>query len=328
MATVPPVAPPAEPGEPPNRWPWVVIGLALLIVVVAALFYLFNRPRAADVSATPTATLTPAVLVVTATPLPTLTASPTLVPSATPVPSPTPAPPTATPLPVPTTAPTAPAAQVEPTVPPAAQAAPPAGQTAPTPTLSAAAGSATSPLQAAGPPTVPPTPTAAVAPSPTSFAGQVANAGGAGNTRSDLDAAYGAPVGETPEHLVVYRKAPIEYHVGFVPDPQGRAALVVELPQQGQSWTPDQATAESRKLLPKDAQPPSAAPEGNDQFIIERYTSQSLGQALPASTFTANRGQPGQFLVVYVRDQQQQGRISRIIIGAGTDPQALIQQGH
>jgi hypothetical protein len=172
----------------------------------------------------------------------------------------------------------------------------------------------------------PPSPVAA--PSPTPQLAQVANTGGLGNTRADLDAAYGAPAGETPEHLVVYRKNNVEYHVGFVPDSNGRAALIVELPPQGTpSLALDQAMAEVRKVLPKDAQPPNPAPEGNERFVIERYTSQSLAQALPAETFTANKGQPGQFLAVYVRDTQQQARITRIIIGPGNDPQALVDQG-
>jgi hypothetical protein len=126
----------------------------------------------------------------------------------------------------------------------------------------------------------------------------------------------------------VYRKNNVEYHVGFAPDPNGRAALIVELPPQGtQAFTLDQATAEARKLLPKDAQPPNPPPESNDRFVVERYTSQSLAQALPANVFTANNGQPGQFLAVYVRDSQQQARITRLIIGPGNDPQGLITVG-
>jgi hypothetical protein len=155
----------------------------------------------------------------------------------------------------------------------------------------------------------------------------VANPGGEGNPRPDFDAAYGPPVGETPEHLVVYRKNNVEYHVGFVPDANGRAALLVEIPPQGTTLALDQAMAEAHKLLPKDAQPPNPQPEANQQFVVERYTSQTLAQALPPDVFTANKGQPGQFLVVYVRDAQQQARITRIIIGPGNDPQALVNQG-
>ena len=87
-------------------------------------------------------------------------------------------------------------------------------------------------------------------------------------TRSDLDSAYGVPAGETPEHLIVYRKNNVEYHVGFVPDPTGRAALIVELPPQGaQSFALDQAMAEARKLLPKDAQPPNPPPNWPDHRL-------------------------------------------------------------
>jgi hypothetical protein len=156
----------------------------------------------------------------------------------------------------------------------------------------------------------------------------VANAGGLGNTRTDLDAAYGPSTGETPDHLIVYRKNNLEYHVGFVPDPNGRAAVIAELPQPpAQPWTREQALGEGHKLLPKDAQPPNPQPEGNDQFIVERYTSQSLAQALPAEVFTANKGQPGQFVVVYGKDSAPGGRITRIALGPGNDPQAVINQG-
>jgi hypothetical protein len=113
-----------------------------------------------------------------------------------------------------------------------------------------------------------------------------------------------------------------------VPDPNGRAVLIVELPQQtAPPWTQEQALTEGHKLLPKDAQPPNAQPEGNDQFLVERYTSQTLAQALPAQVFTANKGQPGQFLAVYVKDSPQGSRITRIILGPGNDPQALVSQG-
>jgi hypothetical protein len=181
----------------------------------------------------------------------------------------------------------------------------------------------TAPPAGAAPPNPTSAPQTAPPPAPTPVVGQVANAGGLGNTRSDLDAAVGPPTGETPEHLVVYRKNNIEYHVGFVPDINGRAELIVEVPQQPLAF--EQAQAEARKLLPKDAQPPNPTPEGNNQFALERYTSQTLAQALPPEAFTANNGQPGQFLIVYVKDQQ--GRIARIILGPGNDLNALINAG-
>ena len=154
----------------------------------------------------------------------------------------------------------------------------------------------------------------------------MANAGGLGNARSDLEGAYGGPVGETPEHLVVFRKNNFEFHVSFVPDINGRAELIVQVPQQpNQALALEQAQAEAHKLLPKDAQPPNQTPEGNNQFAVERYTSQSLAQALPPDVFSANGGTPGQLLAVYVKDPQ--GRITRWIVGAGNDPNALMNQG-
>ena len=343
MATLPPPPTPPvapdDPGEPSNRWPWVALALGVLIIAVAGLFYLFNRPRTVNINvegtattnpvaraASPPATLVPPTLPASST----LVSTPTPAPSPTPQPSPTSPPATATPAPPP-----APAA------PPAATAPPDTGATAPAQSASApgapttaaqapAAAAPTTPLPPTPPaaPTSPPTPSPAPSPSPTPFAGQVAAAGGLGNTRSDLDTAYGPPAGETPDHLVVYRKGTAEYHVSFVPDPQGRAAIVVELPGQGQQpWALDAATAEARKLLPRDAQPPTAPQEGNDQFVAERYTSATLAQALPAAAFTSSGGQPGQFMVVYVKDPQPGGRITRIVVGAGNDPQALMTRG-
>jgi hypothetical protein len=230
-----------------------------------------------------------------------------------------------------------PAAQPAPANPPAGQSAP-ANPTTSQPTPTAVAAPAGQPAPA-NPPPGQPTPVSkpaaqstppATPPSPTPFAGQVAGAGGAGNTRADFDQAYGAAAGETPEHLIVYRKNNMEFHVNFVPDPNGRAALLVEMPQPQTNASPltiESATADAHRLLPRDAQPPNPQQEGSDQFVVERYTSQLFAQALPASAFSANGGQPGQFLVVYVRDPAQQSRITRFIIGAGNDPQALLNQG-
>jgi hypothetical protein len=326
MAVRPPVA---EPGEPSNRWPWVALALGLLIIVVAVAYFLFNRQSSVNVTVQGTPTVAAVARAGTASPgppptlvAPTLPPSATLAPTATAAPSPTP-PPAPTNTPVPTAPPTPAQAAAPPPPPPAQPTQPPApNQPAAQPTQTPPSTQATA--QAT------PSPSAATPPSPTPFAGQVANSGGLGNTRADFDAAYGQAVGETPEHLVVYRKNNFEYHVNFVPDPNGRAALLVEMPQPQTNAAPftlESAMAEAHKLLPKDAQPPNPQPEGSDQFVVERYTSQLLGQALPANVFTANQGQPGQFLVVYVRDPAQQGRVSRFIIGPGTDPQALMNQG-
>jgi len=321
MATVPPHNAPAGPGEPSNRWPWIALILGLVVVLLAIGYFLFNRTQTVNINAEGTPTPNLVARAGTASPGPPATLAPptpptsaALAPTATPVPVPTntPAPPTPSPAPT----------QPPPTSPPA-QAAPAAAGT-PAPGGGQPAETGASPASTGTPASGATTPNAtAAAPTPTAFAGQVANAGGLGNTRSDVDAAFGPPTGETPEHLVVYRKNNVEYHVGFVPDINGRAALIVELPQQPLAL--DQAQADAHKLLPKDAQPPNPPAEGNDQFVVERYTSQTLAQALPPEVFTANKGQPGQFLSVYVKDQQ--GRITRIILGPGNDPNALIAQG-
>ena len=315
MASIPPPTAPVEPRDPSNRWPWIALIIGLVIVLGAIGFFVLNRSQTVNLSVEGTPTTNPVARASSVSPSPpptlvppTLPASATLAPSATPVPAPT-----GTPAPPPTQPPAP--AQPQPTQPPA--------QAAPAPAAAGATSAPTQPAQAAPAPGAPSA--APAAPSPTPFAGQVASAGGLGNTRSDFDAAYGPPSGETPEHLVVYRKNAFEYHVGFAPDSSGRAALVVLLPQQNQTLTLEQAQAEAHKLLPKDAQPPNQTPEGNNQFAVERYTSQTLAQALPPEAFTANNGQPGQFLLVYVKDQQ--GRITRVIFGPGNDPNALINQG-
>jgi hypothetical protein len=185
----------------------------------------------------------------------------------------------------------------------------------------AAVAAAASPIPTESLPTATPQPS----PSPTPFTGQVSKLGGVGNTRQDVDAAYGAPIGETPEHLVVYRKNGIEYHVGYVPDLNGRAALEVVSPQATPQALPlAQAQSQAHNLLPIDAQPPNPTPEGNAQFVVERYTSQRLAQAFPAEVFSASGGAPGQLLIVYVRDAQ--GRITRWMIGSGNDPNALLNR--
>jgi hypothetical protein len=351
MAVPPPVV---EPEEPSNRWPWIALALGLLVIAVGVGVFLFDRQRSVNITVEGTPTLSAVARAASPGPPPTLVPptlppSATLAPTATALPSPTAAPtPTAQPTvspapPAPTQAPAAPtplAAAAQPANPAPGQPAPPAnpapaqpappanpaaGQPAPAPAGQPTPPPAGQPAPANPPPTQPAAPTAA--PSPTPFAGQVASAGGFGNTRADFDSTYGPPAGETPEHLVVYRKNNMELHVSFGSDPSGRAALLVEMPQPQTNASPftiQSATAEAHRLLPRDAQPPNPPQEGNDQFVVERYTSQLLAQALPAG---ANGGQPGQFMVVYVRDPAQQSRISRFIIGPGTDPQALVNQG-
>jgi hypothetical protein len=111
----------------------------------------------------------------------------------------------------------------------------------------------------------------------------------------------------------VFRQPGRDYHVQFTPDPP-RAAMVAELLTTPLSF--DAAVRESRKLFPSDTRPVADAPEGNSQFIVERFSSASLAEALGLTS--------GDFSVVYTRDPR--GAITSIILGLGDDFDALIAQ--
>jgi hypothetical protein len=147
------------------------------------------------------------------------------------------------------------------------------------------------------------------------FEGEPSLAGGLGNSRDDVQAALGSPLGETPGKLVVFRQPGREVHVHFTPDPP-RAAMLVSIPNAGTRLTFGAAVAESRRFFPSDTQPRVVAPEGNSQFIVERFQSPTLARAL---------GLPvAEFSVVYIRDPPS-GSIVRTIIGLGDDVDALIE---
>ncbi|MBV9169689.1 MAG: hypothetical protein JOZ81_06370 [Chloroflexi bacterium] len=289
-------------GAPSNRLPWIALAVGLLIIIGAVGVFLLNR-RGSEVAVN-----TPSPIAALASPSP--SPPPTLA---------APSPPTsaaiASPPPSPTT--------VQSPIPTEAPSPSPVPTVAPTPVEVAPA----SPVAAETPSPIPASPAPAAPPSPTAFSGQVANAGGLGNTRADLDAAYGAPAGQTPDGLVGYRKGAYEYHVLLVPDINGRAALIVQLQQQTTAppMTLDQAQAQARNLLPKDAQPPNPQPEGNPEFAVQRFTSATLAEALPATVFQRFGGQPGQLLAVYALDSS--GGVTRIVVGAGNDPNALLNGG-
>ena len=88
--------------------------------------------------------------------------------------------------------------------------------------------------------------------------------------------------------------------------------------------TPDEAAAAAAAELGA-AVLVDPTPEGNTQFVVERYVSQKLAQALPPEVFSPGGGQPGSFLIVYEKDPT--GKISRWVLGPGNDPNALIAQG-
>jgi LPXTG-site transpeptidase (sortase) family protein len=100
------------------------------------------------------------------------------------------------------------------------------------------------------------------------------------------------------------------------------ALLVAALPPASSPLSFEAAVQLSRGWLPRDAQPRTSAPEGNQQFIVERFSSAALAAALPAEWFTDRSGQPGDFLVVYRR--RSDGRISGVAVGIGDDASLLL----
>jgi hypothetical protein len=308
---LPPVV---EPEGPRSQLPWLVGGAIALIVAVVAIVFLLNRqPQATVPSSTPT-------------PLPA---------TATSVPSPSPT--------------TAPTPNLAATIEPAVAASVQAIQTGTASAQASASAEATPPSTPTGPPTAAPTPAPATAtpvvpgqpvvpvlPSPSASASaspaaassttgatdQVSPTGGLGNTRADLDGAYGASSGEDAGALVVYQKgAAVHYKVNFTTD-RPRAAIIAEVGAAASPWTMDTATGESRKLFPRDAQPRGGAAQRDGQLALERFHSSSLGQVIPV--VAALGGAAGDFLVVY--QQNAQGQVTDIIVGIGDSADDLLSQ--
>lgn len=148
-------------------------------------------------------------------------------------------------------------------------------------------------------------------PVPTPFVGEPALPGGLGNTRFDMQKAFGQPRGETPGKLMVFQDAGREVRVALTPDPP-RAALIALVPTAAMTF--DAALRESRKLFPRDARPRADAPEGNPSFVVERFASPTLGLALGSEDFS----------VIYPRDAK--GNITSVVLGLGDDFEGLIEQ--
>lgn len=153
------------------------------------------------------------------------------------------------------------------------------------------------------------TPTPVPTPPPTPYAGEPSLPGGIGNTRDDLEKVFGFATGETPGKLVVFQQRGREYHVKFTPDPP-RAQLVAETFTTPLSF--DAAVRESRKLFASDSRPRADAPEGNSEFVVERFASATLAEALGS----------GEFSVVYTRAAR--GQIASLVLGLGDDTDALL----
>ena len=147
-------------------------------------------------------------------------------------------------------------------------------------------------------------------PVPTPYAGEPSLPGGIGNTRLDLEKAFGQASGETSGKLVVFRQPGREVHVHFSPEPP-RAQLVAETLNPPLAF--DAAVREARKLFPSDTQPRGTAPEGNPQFAVERFTSPQLAQALSLAS--------GDFSVIYKKNSG--GAITGIEVGLGDDLDAI-----
>jgi LPXTG-site transpeptidase (sortase) family protein len=148
-------------------------------------------------------------------------------------------------------------------------------------------------------------------PVPTPYAGEPSLAGGLANTRVNLEKTFGYATGETSGRLVVFRQPGAEVHVRFSPDPP-RATLLAYFPTASMSF--DAAVSQARKLFPSDTQPTTGGPEGNPSFVVERFTSNSLAQALSLPS--------GDFAVLYTRDAR--GAINGIVLAPGNDLDAML----
>jgi LPXTG-site transpeptidase (sortase) family protein len=154
-------------------------------------------------------------------------------------------------------------------------------------------------------------PTETPIPVPTPFTGEPSLPGGIGNSRISLEKTFGLATGETSGKLVVFRPVDREVRVRFSPDPP-RASMLAEFFKAAMSF--DAAVGESRKLFPADTAPRSAAPEGNQQIVVERFTSPTLALVLGSADFS----------VIYTRDTT--GAITSIVLGPGDDIDALVAE--
>jgi hypothetical protein len=288
--------------------PWILLGiggLAILAVLGAILAMRrgsdqINVSVASQATNTPAAVGVPVTVVITATSGPPTLVIPTPTREVVTVVAPT-AVPKAPPTPVVVAPPGAPAPIGG------------VGQSNPTPIPMPSRPPETAEAAAPKPALAQPTP--AAKPTDPPFRGEVSPSGGLGNSRASFDGGYGPPTGETPSRLVVYQRAPREYQVLFSPDP-ARAVLVTAR-TTGAPMTLDAARDVARTLLPNDAQRRTAQPEGNQQFVVERYRSPTLAQAMPDELAREWGGQEGDLIVIFLRSDSDPERIERVIVAIG-----------
>jgi hypothetical protein len=240
--------------------------LTALLILIGFLAFLFTSRRdvevTVDVRATPTPTPSPIVVVVSPTPIVvTATPLPTLPPTPTEAPAPTPAAKEPTPTPQPPKEP-APQTPQPPAVAPAPQPpAPPVPQ----------------------PPGAVPPPQAAIEPS---------GEGGFGNTRSDFQASYGAPIGRTPDGLDVYPAERSQVQVAF----QNDRVVVLRLVLQDDRVMPlAEARLVARRFIPDDAQPVAS---GTVERPVDVFRSAALASLFDPAAFRG--AEPGVFSVAYI----------------------------
>jgi hypothetical protein len=97
--------------------------------------------------------------------------------------------------------------------------------------------------------------------------------------------------------------------------------MIARLPARPMSL--DDARKQIQALLPKDAVRRGSAPEGNDKYVLERYSSPALADALPPQGYAEGQSDPGDFLVVYTR--LSDGRITDVVVGLGNDAEGLLR---
>jgi hypothetical protein len=278
------------------RWSFERVSPALVVALLATAFLLVGliaflvnamRPRSVEVTVDVRATPTPVVVGVTVPSALSPTPVPTLVPPPTPTSAPlATVPPTPTPLPTPpppTRPPTPPAAE-----PAAAQPAPAPPQAAPPP-----------PQPAAPAPTPPPTPAPLSARPPAQAAtaesgAQPSGPGGFGNTQQDFDAAYGKPVGRTPDGLDIYQTERADIQVAFR---EGRAERLRFVLRNDRVMALAEARDQARRLSPKDAQPVSTTGEESGK-PVDQFRSAALAAAFDRASF--RNAEPGTFSVAFM----------------------------